>query len=293
VVGGVWFPGWLGNLASMSVSFGDLVRRGREEAGLSQSRLALLIGKSPTTIRAWEHGRTNPADPASVAALAAVLGLNEAELLGRAGFEVPVARTRPSARQELSNLASERTETIALAPLLDGLAPTKPVKPSISQADLVDSPIPVEPGTMEQIAIDPRTVDSGAEPMAEVDVKPVTTAPIPIASAPVAVSAPKVRIQKPKLAIPRPRAAKPRVIVTQQVPPGPGSTGANGPIGSNGYVGGRSYLEDEVEKDFYRRRGLITALVLVFMVIVIWWALGRTGGAIGDLIESIVGLLDI
>ena len=31
------------------------------------------------------------------------------------------------------------------------------------------------------------------------------------------------------------------------------------------------------EKDFYRRRGVITAIVLVFMVIVIWWALGRTG----------------
>lgn len=279
----------------MSVSFGDLVRRGREQAGVSQSRLALLIGKSPTTIRAWEHGRTNPSDPRAVAALAAVLGLDETELLGLAGFGAPVARTRPSARQELNNLASERTETIALAPLPDAPAPTKPVKPSISEPDLLDSPVSAEPGTKEQIAIDRITEDSGAQSVAEVevDVKPVTTAPIPIATAPAAVSEPKVRIPKPKLPIPRPRAAKPRVIVTQQVLPGPGSIGANGPIGSNGYVGGRSYLEDEVEKDFYRRRGLITALVLVFMVIVIWWALGRTGGAIGDLIESIVGLLDI
>lgn len=285
----------------MSVSFGDLVRRGREEAGLSQSRLALLIGKSPTTIRAWEHGRTNPADPAAVAALAAVLGLNEAELLVQAGFEVPAARTRPSARQELSNLASERTEMIALAPLPDAPAPTKPVKPSISEPDLLDLPKSVEPGTIEQpvtieqAAMDRISEDSKADLAAEVkvDVKPVTTAPIPIATAPAAVSDQKVRISKPKIAAPRPRAAKPRVIVTQQVLPGPGAVGANGPIGSNGYVGGRSYLEDEVEKDFYRRRGLITALVLVFMVIVIWWALGRTGGAIGDLIESIVGLLDI
>jgi transcriptional regulator with XRE-family HTH domain len=279
----------------MSVSFGDLVRRGREEAGLSQSRLALLIGKSPTTIRAWEHGRTNPADPAAVAALAAVLGLNEAELLGQAGFEAPVARTRPSARQELSNLANERTEMIALAPRPDPPAPTKPVKPSISEPDLLDSPLPVEPGTSEQIAIEQITVDSGSELVAEVkvDVKPVVTAPIPSAPAGAAVSDRTARIPKPKLAIPRPRAARPRVIVTQQVLPGPGSIGANSPIGSNGYVGGRSYLEDEAEKDFYRRRGVITALVLVFMVIVIWWALGRTGGAIGDLIESIVGLLDI
>ncbi len=279
----------------MSVSFGDLVRRGREEAGLSQSRLALLIGKSPTTIRAWEHGRTNPADPASVAALAAVLGLNEAELLGQAGFEVPVARARPSARQELSNLASERTEMIALAPLSEPHAPpTKLVKASILESDLLDS-VQVEAGPMEQVAIDQTKADSGADLVAEVevDVTPVITAPIPIAAAPAPVAEPKVRIPKPKLATPRPRPAKPRVIVTRQVVPGSGPTGANTPIGSNGYVGGRSYLEDEVEKDFYRRRGLITALVLVFMVIVIWWALGRTGGAIGDLIESIVGLLDI
>jgi transcriptional regulator with XRE-family HTH domain len=266
----------------MSVSFGDLVRRGREEAGLSQSRLALLIGKSPTTIRAWEHGRTNPADPAAVAALAAVLGLDEAELLGRAGFEMPVARTRPSARQELSNLASERTEMIALAPLPEAPAPLKPVKPPISEPDLLDSPVPMEPATMEAVV-----VESVAEPIseAEVDVKPVTTAPIQIPVTPVDVPKPKVRM--PRVAAPKTNKPKPRVIVTQQMAPSPAQ------IGSNGYVAGRSYLEDEEEKDFYRRRGLITAIVLVFMVIVIWWALGRTGGAIGDLIESIVGLLDI
>ena len=113
---GVWFKGPGVTFTRMSGSFGDLVRRGREDAGLSQSRLAVLIGKSATTIRAWEHGRTNPADPEAVAALAAVLGLDENELLGHAGFDAPQARTRFSARQELTSLAKERTEMIALAP---------------------------------------------------------------------------------------------------------------------------------------------------------------------------------
>jgi transcriptional regulator with XRE-family HTH domain len=266
----------------MSVSFGDLVRRGREEAGLSQSRLALLIGKSSTTIRAWEHGRTNPADRAAVSALAAVLGLDEAELLGQAGFDMPVARARPSARQELSNLASERTDMIVLAPFPEAPAPIKPVKPLISEPDLLDSPVPMEPATMEPVAVEPpaeRISDT------EVDVKPVTTAPIQTPITAVDVLKPKVRM--PRVTAPKTKEPKPRVIVTQQPAPGPAQ------IGSNGYVAGRSYLEDEAEKDFYRRRGVITAVVLVFMVIVIWWALGRTGGAIGDLIESIVGLLDI
>ena len=267
----------------MSVSFGDLVRRGREEAGLSQSRLALLIGKSPTTIRAWEHGRTHPADPGAVAALAAVLGLDEAELLGQAGFEAPAARTRPSARQELSNLATERTEMIALAPLPEAPSRAKQVKPPSSEPDLLDSPVPMEP-----VATDP-VVESAAESISEteLDVKP--TVPIQISVNPVEVS--KLKARMPRVAVPKIREPQPRVIVTQQAAPGP--VGPNGQVGSNGYVAGRSYLEDEAEKDFYRRRGVITAVVLVFMVIVIWWALGRTGGAIGDLIESLVGLLDI
>jgi transcriptional regulator with XRE-family HTH domain len=266
----------------MSVSFGDLVRRGREEAGLSQSRLALLIGKSPTTIRAWEHGRTNPADPGAVAALAAVLGLDEAELLGQAGFEVPAARTRPSARQELSSLASERTEMIALAPFPEAPAPAKPVKPPIAEPDLLDSPLPMEPATMEPAVVEPAAESIS---LAEVDVKSVATAPIEVPTAPIDIPKPKVRM--PRVAAPKTREPKPRVIVTKQVAPSPAQ------VGSNGYVAGRSYLEDEAERDFYRRRGVITAVVMVFMVIVIWWALGRTGGAIGDLIESIVGLLDI
>lgn len=271
----------------MSVSFGDLVRRGREEAGLSQARLALLIGKSPTTIRSWEHGRTHPVDPGAVAALAAVLGLDEAELLGQAGFEAPAARTRPSARQELNNLAIERTEMIALAPPPPvGPASVKIGKPPISEPDLADSGVPVIP-----VAMDVAVESGSAEiPETEVDVNPVTPDPIEIPGAPGEVSKPKVRL--PRVAT-KLREPKPRVIVTQQGVSGRGSVGINGQVGSNGYIAGRSYLEDEAEKDFYRRRGLITALVLVLMVIVIWWALGRTGGAIGELIESLVGSLDI
>jgi transcriptional regulator with XRE-family HTH domain len=278
----------------MSVSFGDLVRRGREEAGLSQSRLAHLIGKSPTTIRAWEHGRTNPADPQAVAALAAVLGLDETELLDRAGFEAPVARTRPSARQELTSLATERTEMIGLAPLPEAPEVAKPVKVTISKPDVVDIPMENEPVKIEVVTA----------PAAEVavDLKPATTAPEPLPVPPAVVPKPKFGIPKPKLPAhsaralgtrPDPssrgagtRAPRTRVVVTQQMT-------QTAPSSPNGFVAGHSYIEDEGEKDFYRRRAVTTAIVMVFLVIVIWWALGRTGGAIGDFIEGIVGLLDI
>ena len=266
---------------------------------MSQSRLAHLIGKSPTTIRAWEHGRTNPADPGAVAALAAVLGLDETELLGQAGFEAPAARVRTSARQELTKLASERTEMIALAPLPEAPVAPKRVKPGVSEPDLLDSPVTIETATELPAEVKPAEVVPAEAGPAEagpaeaapagggVDVKTDATASISPPTPP--VDAPRPKLQIPKLHISKPKVSttRTRVVVTQQVPP------IAAPLSSNGYVTGRSYVEDEGEKDFYRRRGLITALVLVFMVILIWWALGRTGGAIGDLIESIVGLLDI
>ncbi len=249
----------------MSVSFGDFVRRAREQAGLTQSRLAQLIGKSPTTIRSWEHGRTNPADPGAVSAMAAVLGLDETELLGQAGFEESGTPTALSARQELSSLASERdvmflpVVTEPSGPVMTGSARTS--EESALADEITDVPI--------------------------IGAAPAETEPITITIAPERVPAPAAAAAEPALDEPVRETPGPRtkIVVTHQ-----SATGAS--LGSsNGYVGALSYVEDEAEKDFYRRRGLITALVLVFMVIVVWWGLGRTGGAIGDLIDAIVGSL--
>jgi transcriptional regulator with XRE-family HTH domain len=247
----------------MSVSFGDFVRRAREQAGLTQSRLAQLIGKSPTTIRSWEHGRTNPADPGAVSAMAAVLGLDETELLGQAGFEESGTPTALSGRQELSSLASERD--IMFLPVVT--EPSGPVMTDLPEPESEES----------ALADDPIAVAAPAE-----------TEPITITISPERVPAPAAAAAEPALDEPIRETPGPRtkIVVTHQ-----SATGAS--LGSsNGYVGALSYVEDEAEKDFYRRRGVITALVLVFMVIVVWWGLGRTGGAIGDLIDAIVGSLD-
>ncbi len=73
-------------------------------AGLSQAKVAELIGKSPSTVRSWELGRTSPSEPGVVSALAAVLGIDESMLLGRAGFDEPVSTPRLSLEQELEGL---------------------------------------------------------------------------------------------------------------------------------------------------------------------------------------------
>ena len=96
--------------------FGEVIRRGREQAGLTQARLAEFIGKSPSALRSWEQGRSRPAEVASVRALAAVLGLNESELIEAAGFEPsPEADPRPTVQQELISLASDRTVMLPVA----------------------------------------------------------------------------------------------------------------------------------------------------------------------------------
>lgn len=239
----------------MSVSFGDFVRRAREQAGLTQSRLAQLIGKSPTTIRSWEHGRTNPSDAGAVTAMAAVLGLDENDLLGQAGFEEAEPATGSSARRQLTSLASEPDPSfrLSVAPLVTD----EPEHPSDKdQTPISDTPI----GTAAPAAVKAVTI---------------FTSPVPAAPS----AEPNVETRD----VPGPKT---RIVVTQSTP---GTSVGS----SNGYVGALSYVEDDTEKDFYRRRGAITVVVLIFMVIVIWWALGRTGAAIADLIEGIVGSLDI
>ena len=248
----------------MSVSFGDFVRRAREQAGLTQSRLAQLIGKSPTTIRSWEHGRTKPAHPGAVSAMAAVLGLDENELLGQAGFEDTDVAARAS-RQALSSPVSEQDRTISLANPPDGSLTTH-----------LPEPLPER----DQIPLAEIPIEVTAPAASEAKVVTVTVVPPPKPTTPV----PEPMVETPIPDVPGPRT---RIVVTQQ-----SATGTS--VGSsNGYVGALSYVEDAAEKDFYRRRGVITAAVLIFMVIVIWWALGRTGGAIADFIEGILGSLDI
>jgi transcriptional regulator with XRE-family HTH domain len=139
--------------------FGKVIRREREQAGLSQARLAEFIGKSPSALRSWEQGRSRPAEVASVRALAAVLGLNEAELIETAGFEPsPEADPRPTLEQELISLASDRT---VMLPVADPHGWSRP-----SPFDADPEPVVEELGPPQQPP--PAVVNNGASPMRKV-----------------------------------------------------------------------------------------------------------------------------
>lgn len=89
-------------------SFGRTVRYRRTKLGLSQTRLAELVGRSAATIRAWEADRSVPKDPQVLTALSAVLGVDEQVLHEKAGVPYepgPAVETSPTIEQALATIA--------------------------------------------------------------------------------------------------------------------------------------------------------------------------------------------
>lgn len=86
--------------------FGVLVRRRREELGLSPSRVAELVGRAPGTVRSWEKGQAVPGDAGVLRSLAAVLALDEDVLFGLAGVHPTAERPAPTVEEALASLAA-------------------------------------------------------------------------------------------------------------------------------------------------------------------------------------------
>lgn len=72
---------------------------------MSQAKLAELVGRTTTTIKAWERDRSRPNDPKVLSALSAVLGVDERHLFDKAGVEQPEAETNPTVEQALATLS--------------------------------------------------------------------------------------------------------------------------------------------------------------------------------------------
>jgi len=85
-------------------SFGRTIRFRRTKLGLSQTQLGELVGRSPSTIRAWERDDSTPNDPDVLMALAAVLAVEQRTLFEKAGVDRPDIETSPTVEQELATL---------------------------------------------------------------------------------------------------------------------------------------------------------------------------------------------
>ncbi len=94
----------VGNLKVVD-RFGALIRRRREELGLSYSRVGELVGRAPSTVRAWERGQAVPADPHVLRSLAAILDIDEGSLFAIAGLEAPIVEPSLTIEQALASIA--------------------------------------------------------------------------------------------------------------------------------------------------------------------------------------------
>jgi transcriptional regulator with XRE-family HTH domain len=77
-------------------SFGSILRRKRQESGLSQARLAFLVNLTPSTVTRLESGQFRPS-VVTITALASVLNCPPGELFGSGFGPEPGSGRRVSA----------------------------------------------------------------------------------------------------------------------------------------------------------------------------------------------------
>lgn len=260
--------------------FGGIIRAARDGLGLSQTRVAELVGRSPSTVRAWERGRSVPNEATVVSSLAAVLGLEERSLFEAAGLTPPGTRPTPTLEQTLSEITP-----IALPP--------EPVPPE-----------PVDPGP-EPDATPPdgrhRVAASGEDDDIRVVETPAVSPPItdqpqePAGPSPIgemvskiggAVAALPERLRRRRPS--RPKVSMPPQAVSQHPPP-PSPPPPMGGVGLLAAPPAPSYIEDPEQRLIYRFRAVLLAAGAFLLVVVFVWAMANFFDAVGESISAILG----
>ncbi|MDP9495731.1 MAG: helix-turn-helix domain-containing protein [Actinomycetota bacterium] len=250
-------------------SFGRTIRYRRTKLGLSQAKLGELVGRSASTIRAWERDSSLPNDESVITALSAVLAVDRQSLFEKAGLEVPLQQTSPTLEEAFASLGSEPRSTPVVAdqpfvPLPLG-AETEPPIPSLSapEAEAV------------QIVEIPDESDEGDREW-EPDEEPYPVWEPKFPDEALFKATPLVsRVMKPS--VPAPAFVE---------PPDPFVRGAATPP-----LVEPSYMEDTAQRQLYRVRSLATLVLLVGMGIVLLWALSSTFDALGSWWEDFIGTL--
>ena len=232
--------------------FGVLVTEHRQRLGLSNARVAELVGRAPGTIRAWERGRSVPDDPVVVTSLAAVLGIEESALFQAAGMEPPGEATPFSLEETLSSIAPGSVET----------APVE-----------VPAPQPV-PGR-HAVSSDQRKLDAR-----ETAMEKLRSA---VDSVSESVSG-GWRKRLKALRQPAQRSVQPpgqRPVTPPRVVARGSNTRRSRSFRS------LSYMEDVEQRWSYRMRAILTGAGVAVMGLVLLWAASGLFGAVGDLWDAL------
>ncbi len=251
-------------------SFGRTIRYRRTKLGLSQTKLGELVGRSATTIRAWERDSSLPADGSVVTALAAVLDVDRQALFEKAGLEMPVEETSPTLEEAFASLSSQTK----LAPTLVGAEP----------APIAIAP-ELGPGTELDTAKEPAELTRGPEVLPEESLEDPSPAdeeyPVwePVLSAATLTSSTSVGSNTVTPSMPAPGFIEPPepFVLAAATPP----------------MVEPSYMEDTGQRQLYRVRNLATIVLLVGMGIVLLWAVSNTFDALGSWWQDFVGTLKL
>jgi transcriptional regulator with XRE-family HTH domain len=249
-------------------SFGRTVRSRRTKLGLSQSKLAELVGRSTPTIRSWERDMSRPNDPKVVAALAAVLDLDEEQLFDKVDVERPeMETTSPTVEEALATLSTPEAEIVTAAPVPEP-------EPELESEQVID------------LTGEDEVVASDLYPMPVAGPEYPRPQPVPAlvgASASASIAEVDGLADDGLVArLTEAAASSPAYVV----PPEPY---VQTPLTPS--VGGASYVEDESQRQLYRVRNLATFVVVIALVIVFIWALGEGIGALGEWWDGFFGNL--
>jgi transcriptional regulator with XRE-family HTH domain len=265
-------------------SFPRLVERGRLATGLSYQRIGQLVGRSPSTVRDWERGRSAPNDPEIVVSLAAVLALPEDELLASLDLERPAAPPTgtfedlaPDDDEEDEMLEGSSVGRVAHdAP--DGAAPSEAVvvagSGEVAAEEVLDRTETSPPDTRSVPRGEPPVeVPAADEPGIEAPPSPPAPSTVERFTLPESmdVTAPESAGHRLPSAV---HAAVPasRVAARTPIPPRPA-------VPSPPTVE-PSYLEDEREVTTYRIRAVLTVVVGIILLLILEWALHGAGSSL-------------
>ncbi len=250
------------------LEFARLLQVHRNRLGLSQARVAELIGRAPATVRSWEKGGVVPADPTVIKALAAVLGIKEAQLFAAAEVAMPEESRQPTIEQALSEIAPDD----------EGLTIPDPIPKEESKAPMgEDSPPPIRRN--EDPAFRQRQLDA-------------------IEGLPGVKDAVEARFasQTGSQPQPKPTISTPALPITDRI-----RDWVSGLVGTlRGGTGPRpmitvdrepTYMEITEERLAYKARVIYTAVGMVILLIVFLWAAGKTLDAIGASLDIVLGRL--
>jgi hypothetical protein len=254
-----------------------------------------LVGRSASTIRNWERAQAAPSERSDVVALAAVLGLNEAEVLERAGFESPVVEKSPTVEQAYASLTAEREIPMRVSP---AEPPPSRDEAAVAEDDAVESEAaspsassPAEPGVTPVAEPASEATEPPRRPW-EADAAPVTDES---GEAPSVEGRPDFeRFMAGRGASPASAASAPLPPTdAPAVPPGPGRSRRASPptVLEAAAPSEPSYVEDPDERQQYRVRGLATAALVVAILIVLLWSFNRATDALGSMWQELIDSL--